>query len=94
MSWILPRYTLPTDKFRIDLRRVTDARQLLCQVVKEDKTVIISNFTTMLEFTNLMTFSLYHVQFTALLSISNVTLRQTDTSREFTTLKIGIKGLA
>ena len=84
-----PPYSLSTDKYRVKLRQVSGPRDP-CQVIDSDhdSKIVIG---PRVEFDNLMIFSTYSINFTALLlSGFNVTLRLTDTSREFTTLAAGI----
>ena len=65
ISWTQPPFSLPMDVYRVELRRVTSARQL-CQVVENDK-FKITNGTPTVNFTNLQVFSIYSVTITVTL---------------------------
>ena len=86
ISWTQPPFSLPMDEYRVELRRVTGARQL-CQVVEDYRSKMITGISTV-EFTNLQEFSIYNVTITATLpSGFNVTLTPTV---EFTTNAAGM----
>ena len=85
ISWTQPPFSLPMDEYRVELRRVTGARQL-CQVV-EDNMSKMTGISTV-EFTNLHEFSIYSVTITVTLpSGFNVILAPTV---EFTTKAAGM----
>ena len=86
ISWTQPPFSLPMDEYRVDLRRVTDARQL-CKDVKDDK-FKITNGTPTVNFTNLHEFSIYSVTITVTLP-SGFTATLTPTV-EFTTKRAGM----
>ena len=86
ISWTQPPFSLPMDEYRVELRRVTGARQF-CQVVEDDK-FKITNGTSTVNFTNLQVFSIYNVTINVLLpSGFNATLTPTV---EFTTKAAGM----
>ena len=86
ISWTQPPFSLPMDEYRVELRRVTSARQL-CQVVEDDK-FKITNGTPTVNFTNLHEFSIYNVTITVTLP-SGFTSTLTPTV-EFTTKAAGM----
>ena len=74
------------DEYRVDLRRVTGARQL-CTMFEDNKSKMTTGISTV-EFTNLHEFSIYSVTITAILP-SGFTATLTPTV-EFTTKASGI----
>ena len=89
ISWTQPPFSLPMDEYRVELRRVTDARQF-CQEVRDFKSKVAtrSASTLSVDFSNLHEFSIYQV--TILVTTTsgyNATLRPTV---EFTTKAIGM----
>ena len=74
------------DEYRVELRRVTDARQL-CQVVEDDKSKMTNGISTV-NFTNLQEFNIYNVTITVILP-SGLSATLTSTV-EFTTKAAGI----
>ena len=86
ISWTQPPFSLPMDEYRVELRRVTDERQL-CQVVEDDK-FEITNGTSTVNFTNLQVFIIYNITITVTLpSGFDATLTPTV---EFTTKAAGM----
>ena len=86
ISWTQPPFSLPMDDYRVELRRVTGARQL-CQVVEDYKSKMTTGISTV-EITNLQEFSIYSVTITVTLpSGYNATLTPTV---EFTTKAAGM----
>ena len=74
------------DEYRVELRRVTDTRQL-CTMVEDHISKMTTGVSTV-EFTNLQKFSIYSVTITAILPSSyNSTLTPTV---EFTTKAAGM----
>ena len=89
ISWTQPPLSLPMDEYRVELRRVTDARQL-CTMVEDYKSKMTTGISTV-EFTNLQEFSIYNVTINTDIMLSpmrfNVTLMPTV---EFTTKAFGM----
>ena len=86
LSWTQPPFSLPMDEYRVELRRVTGARQL-CTMVEDNKSKMTTGISTV-EFTNLQEFSIYSVTITVTLpSGFNATLAPTV---EFTTKAAGM----
>ena len=86
ISWTQPPFSLPTDEYRVDLRRITGARQL-CTMV-EDYVSKNTSGTSIVNFSNLHDFSIYNVTINVTLpSGYNVTLTPTV---EFTTKTAGM----
>ena len=74
------------DEYRVELRRVTDTRQL-CQVIKDHRSKMTTGISTV-EFTNLQEFSIYSIKITVILpSEFNATLTPTG---ELTTKAAGM----
>ena len=86
ISWTQPPFSLPMDEYKVDLGRVTGARQL-CTMVEDNKSKMTTGISTV-EFTNLQEFSIYSVTITVTLpSGFNATLTPTV---EFTTKTAGM----
>ena len=87
LSWTQPPFSLPMDEYnRIELRRVTGARQL-CTIVEDNTSKMTTGIPTV-EFTNLHGFSIYSITITVTLpSGFNATLTPTV---EFTTKTAGM----
>ena len=86
VSWTQPPFSLPMDEYRVELRRVTNARQL-CTMVEDSRSRTTSGTSTV-DFSNLQEFSIYYVMITAILpSGFNATLTPTE---EFTTKAAGM----
>ena len=81
ISWTQPPFSLPMDEYRVELRRVTDARQL-CTMVEDNKSRMTSGTATE-DFSNLHEFSIYNVTINVTLP-SGFTATLTPTG-EFTT---------
>ena len=86
ISWTQPPFSLPMDEYRVDLRRVTDTRQL-CAMVEDNKSRMTTGVFTV-EFTNLQVFSIYNITITVTLP-SGFTATLTPTV-EFTTKAAGM----
>ena len=87
ISWTQPPFSLPMDEYRVELRRITDSRQL-CMMVEDRKFKMTTGISTV-EFTNLQEFSIYNITIIdIILSLMrfNVTLMPTV---EFTTKAAG-----
>ena len=65
ISWTQPPFSLSMDEYRVELRRVTGARQL-CTMVEEYKSKMTTGISTV-NFSNLQEFSIYSVTITAIL---------------------------
>ena len=89
ISWTQPQSIHSMDAYRIDLRRVTGARQL-CQEVEDYKSKMTTGgaSTLSLDFSNLHEFSIYSVTITVILP-SGFTATLTPTV-EFTTKAAGM----
>ena len=74
------------DEYRVELRRVTGARQF-CTMVEDNKSKMTTSISTV-EFTNLQVFSIYNVTITVTLP-SGFTANLTPTV-EFTTKAAGM----
>ena len=85
ISWTQPPFSLPMDEYRVELRRVTGARQL-CQEIEDYKSKMITDISTV-DFSNLHEFSIYSVTITVILP-SGFTATLTPTV-EFTTKAAG-----
>ena len=86
ISWTQPPFSLPMDEYRVELRRVTGARQL-CTMVEDYKSKMTTG-VSIVEFTNLHEFSIYGVTITVILpSGFSATLTPTV---EFTTKAAGM----
>ena len=85
ISWTQPPFSLPMDEYRVELRRVTGARQL-CTMVEDYRSKMTSSTSTV-EFTNVHEFSIYNVTITVILP-SGFTATLTPTV-EFTTKASG-----
>ena len=60
------------DEYRVELRRVTGDKQLMCSSFQDNKIMVTTGTSTVL--TNLQEFSIYNVTITAVLSEFNATL--------------------
>ena len=87
LSWTQSPFSLPMDEYRVELRRVTESRQL-CTMVEDDKSKMTKNGTPTVNFTNLQEFSIYNVTITVILP-SGFTAILTPTI-EFTTKAAGM----
>ena len=88
ISWTQPRSILPMDEYRVDLRRVTGARQL-CTDVEDYKSKMTTRgvSTLSVDFSSLQEFSIYQVTILVITSGFNATLTPTV---EFTTKAAGM----
>ena len=87
ISWTQPPFSLPMDEYRVELRRVTGARQLLCAMIEDNMSKMTTGISTV-EFTNLHGFSIYSITITVTLpSGFSATLTPTV---EFTTKTAGM----
>ena len=71
------------DEYRVELRRVTGERQLMCSSFQDNKIMVTTGTSTVL--TNLQEFSIYNVTITAVLSEFDATLNSTT---DFITLQV------
>ena len=89
ISWTQPPFSLPMDKYRVDLRRITGARQL-CIDVEDYKSKMTTSGASIssVDFSNLHEFSIYQVTIIVITASGfNATLRPTV---EFTTMAAGM----
>ena len=89
ISWTQPPFSLPMDEYRVDLRRVTGARQL-CQEVEDCKPKMTTSgaSTLSVDFSSLREFSIYQVTILVITTSGfNATLTPTV---EFTTRAAGM----
>ena len=84
ISWTQPPFSLSMDEYRVELRRVTEARQL-CTMVEDNR---MTSGTSAVDFFNLHEFSIYNVTITVILP-SGFTATLTPTV-EFTTKATGM----
>ena len=75
------------DEYRVELRRVTGARQL-CMIVEDNKSKMTTGISTV-EFTNLQEFSIYTINIIATLP-SGYNIALNTTAAEFITLTAGM----
>ena len=87
LSWTQPPFSLPMDEYRVELRRVTDARQL-CTMVEDNKSRMTGDNISTVDFSNLQEFSVYSVTITVIIP-SGFTATLTPTV-EFTTKAAGM----
>ena len=88
-SWIQPPFSLPMDVYRVELRRVTGARQL-CQQVEDYQSKMTTRgaSTLSVDFSSLQEFSMYQVTILVITTSGfNATLTPTV---EFTTKAAGM----
>lgn len=89
ISWTQPEYSLPTDVYWVELRRLVGDERQLCPMVEDYKFIRAPGISNV-EFADLHEFSIYQINITTSIAKSEMNVTLTDDTAEFTTLIVGM----